>query len=114
MADQLQRSEISFRRQGSSGLIWDDKLVAEALQHDQTKQDNNHTTSTATTDTAGDDGEPRGALERSRSTGGRPYRTVKEPSPSADPPSPRFSGCCGVFGKPILARQPKSNRRRAK
>ncbi|XP_062077996.1 MAPK kinase substrate protein At1g80180 [Humulus lupulus] len=113
MADQLQRSEISFRRQGSSGLQWDDKLVAEALQHDRTKQENHHTTATATV-TAEDDGETRGGLERSRSTSDRPYRTVKAPSPSTDPPSPRFSGCCGVFGKPISARNPKSNRRRTK
>ena len=104
MAEQLQRSEISFRRQGSSGLIWDDKLVAGALQNQTTKQE-------------GDDaGEPRVELQRSRSTGGgggRPYRTVKVPSPTVDPPSPKFSGCCGMFGKPVSARHPKPNRRRS-
>ncbi|PON54892.1 hypothetical protein TorRG33x02_301250 [Trema orientale] len=111
MADQLPRSEISFRRQGSSGLVWDDKLVAGALQGQTTKPDNTSSTEPGATR---EDGEPRGALERSRSTGGRPYRTVKVPSPTADPPSPKFSGCCGMFGKPVSARHhPKSNRRRS-
>ncbi|GMN60894.1 hypothetical protein TIFTF001_029985 [Ficus carica] len=103
---ELVRSEISFRRQGSSGLVWDDKLIAAELLG-QSKPSNN-------IQDQGDAREPRGTLERSRSSGSRPYRTVKVPSPTVDPPSPKVAGCglCGIFGKPVQAHKPKPNRRR--
>ncbi|KAL4302691.1 hypothetical protein GQ457_10G003220 [Hibiscus cannabinus] len=89
----LQRSTTSFRRQGSSGLIWEDKLVSGDLN--QMKL-NNH---------------------RSRSNGGdgKTYpTTTKEPPPSFDPPSPKVSGCglCGVFSKPEAAKKRRSNKRK--
>lgn len=90
----LQRSAVSFRRQGSSGLVWDDKLVSEELNkdHDQIQdqkgaaQLNTRTTTTPIT------------VQRSRSTGG--YRTGKV-SPAIEPPSPKVSACgfCTAFGK---------------
>ncbi|KAK8654953.1 hypothetical protein V6N13_107548 [Hibiscus sabdariffa] len=89
----LQRSTTSFRRQGSSGLIWEDKLVSGDLN--QMKL-NDH---------------------RSRSNGGdeKMYpTTMKAPPPSLDPPSPKVSGCglCGVFGKPEAAKKRRSNKRK--
>lgn len=92
----LQRSAVSFRRQGSSGLVWDDKLVSEELNkdHDHIQdqkggagaQLNARTTTTPIT------------VQRSRSTSG--YRTGKV-SPAIEPPSPKVSACgfCSAFGK---------------
>ncbi|KAK8535176.1 hypothetical protein V6N13_081315 [Hibiscus sabdariffa] len=89
----LQRSTTSFRRQGSSGLIWDDKYLSGDLS--QTNLNN----------------------RRSRSNGsdGNMYRTtMTAPPPSFDPPSPKVSGCgfCGGFGKPGAAKKRRSNKRK--
>ncbi|GMI95135.1 MAPK SUBSTRATES IN THE STOMATAL LINEAGE 1 [Hibiscus trionum] len=90
----LQRSTTSFRRQGSSGLIWDDKFLSEDLNQ---MSINNR---------------------RSRSNGGdgNMYRTTMkaQPPPSFDPPSPKVSGCglCGGFGKPGAAKKRRSNKRK--
>ncbi|KHN47776.1 Hypothetical protein glysoja_029194 [Glycine soja] len=37
--DGLQRSEVSFRRQGSSGLVWDDKLLSGELNKVNNNED---------------------------------------------------------------------------
>nr|GLL20502.1 uncharacterized protein At1g15400 [Ipomoea trifida]GMC58728.1 MAPK kinase substrate protein At1g80180-like [Ipomoea batatas]GMC65247.1 MAPK kinase substrate protein At1g80180-like [Ipomoea batatas] len=90
----LPRSEVSFRRQGSSGLVWDDKLLSGELKKISTK----------------DEGETKEAkpssVQRSRSSGGRGFRSA-EVKPSYDPPSPKVSGCgiCGMFGKPVDSKQ---------
>ncbi|KAL3631808.1 hypothetical protein CASFOL_024792 [Castilleja foliolosa] len=93
----LQRSATSFRRQGSSGLVWDDKLLAGqstqlASQHRDSK------TQPLNTGSAGDSLGPAGLkIDRSRSNGGFHAGRV---SPAIEPPSPRVSacGCCGAFG----------------
>ncbi|XP_050230904.1 uncharacterized protein At1g15400 [Mercurialis annua] len=112
----LQRSTVSFRRQGSSGLIWDDKLISELNQaannsqehaHHQEREeklDNNQETEVKPSI------RPVSTIERSRSNGGqRGYRTGKV-SPAIEPPSPRVSACglCAGFGK-----QTKNHRRKA-
>ncbi|PSR96084.1 hypothetical protein CEY00_Acc22219 [Actinidia chinensis var. chinensis] len=90
----LQRSEISFRRQGSSGLIWDDKFLAEIQQRGNQEQEvteDKPSTAVGSVNT----------IERSRSNGGgRGFRTGKV-SPAIEPPSPRVSACgfCSAFGK---------------
>ena len=98
----LQRSTTSFRRQGSSGLIWDDKFLSGDLN--QMKLNNQENRGSG------------GMMRRSRSDGGggHMYRTVKAASPSMDPPSPKVSGCCfsGVFGKPEAAKKRRSNKRK--
>ena len=102
----LQRSAVSFRRQGSSGLIWDDRYVSGELnqidqkqEHDDQKtgikleNDTRPSSRSATT--------PNITIERSRSNGGqRGYRTGRV-SPAIEPPSPKVSACgfCGAFGK---------------
>ncbi|KAJ7003203.1 hypothetical protein NC653_008445 [Populus alba x Populus x berolinensis] len=98
----LQRSAVSFRRQGSSGLVWDDKLISGELnkvnqkqeheeqepQHDQKtdiklENDVRPTSRSSTT--------PSITIERSRSNGGqRGYRTGRV-SPAIEPPSPKLS-----------------------
>lgn len=117
----LQRSAVSFRRQGSSGLVWDDKLISGELnkvnqkqeheeqepQHDQKtdiklENDVRPTSRSSTT--------PSITIQRSRSNGGqRGYRTGRV-SPAIEPPSPKVSACgfCGAFGK-----QAKNHRKKA-
>ncbi|KAL4195028.1 hypothetical protein AMTRI_Chr05g62460 [Amborella trichopoda] len=72
----LPQSAVSFRRQGSSGLIWDDRLFS---------------------------GELRpvgfvGMLERNRMTGPSYPSHVVNSSPGS-PPSPKFHSCglCGML-----------------
>ncbi|GMI81213.1 MAPK SUBSTRATES IN THE STOMATAL LINEAGE 2 [Hibiscus trionum] len=94
----LQRSTTSFRRQGSSGLVWDDKANNQENKESRGSSD--------------------GTMRRNRSdgsSGGPMYRTTKAASPSVDPPSPRVSGCgfCGVFGKPDAVKKRRSNKRKS-
>ncbi|KNA13554.1 hypothetical protein SOVF_115560, partial [Spinacia oleracea] len=89
----LQRSAMSFRRQGSSGLVWDDKLVQAELNKEKSEGGDG-----SSVDQKGDDQNPE--LRRSKSDGGnrQAYRTVKVEQ-AEDPPSPRLSACgfCSVF-----------------
>ncbi|KAI3437231.1 uncharacterized protein J3R85_005676 [Psidium guajava] len=110
----LKRSEVSFRRQGSSGLVWDDRFLSGELnkivkQHEQEQEqdrddkvDRDATRPPRITVTP--------ALERSQSNGGgggggggRGYRaSTGRVSPAVEPPSPRVSACgfCSAFRKP--------------
>lgn len=107
----LQRSTISFRRQGSSGLVWDDRFVSGELN-----RLNNETDETANKPIDSDGGqEPSrditahnppppietAALERNRSTGGGGRYRMGRVSPAMDPPSPKVSACgfCRAFRK---------------
>ncbi|KAK3029097.1 hypothetical protein RJ639_039241 [Escallonia herrerae] len=84
----LSRSEVSFRRSGSSGLIWDDKF----LSGDMNK-------------IAQEEKERLPTVQRSRSNNGRHAHKTVDVTPTFDPPSPKVSGCgiCGMFGKPVAA-----------
>ncbi|KAH0898288.1 hypothetical protein HID58_047856 [Brassica napus] len=121
----LQRSNISFRRQGSSGIVWDDRLIAEL-----NKQANEHKAETDEQEgqedqtarpTSGGGIEPirtEGRIERSRSNGGganRHHRNTGRVSPAVDPPSPRLSafGCCSAFGKKPVKQQKRPPKRRS-
>ncbi|GMI93882.1 MAPK SUBSTRATES IN THE STOMATAL LINEAGE 1 [Hibiscus trionum] len=135
----LQRSAVSFRRQGSSGIVWDDKFLSELSQmkpeqqqqeeEGETKQeeqlqaqDNNNNNNPEKVDVV-KDVKPtispiNTTVERSRSNGGerRGYRTGKV-SPAIDPPSPKISACgfCGAFGKQVKNdRSKKSGKRRSR
>ncbi|KAE8646448.1 MAPK kinase substrate protein At1g80180 [Cucumis sativus] len=113
----LQRSVVSFRRQGSSGVVWDDKFIAEELRK------------------AGkDDGESSAGPElrtarnippiktndptRSNHAEGRGFRSKETASPAVEPPSPRVSACglCSAFGKSNGQKQraPLAGRRRSR
>ncbi|XP_010254356.1 PREDICTED: uncharacterized protein At1g15400 [Nelumbo nucifera] len=104
----LQRSTISFRRQGSSGLVWEDRFLSGDLNQMKQKEEEagvetrELTRSKSVGSTA--------TMERSRSNGGRGYRTGKV-SPAIDPPSPKVSACgfCCAFKKPANTRRPKSS-----
>jgi hypothetical protein len=79
----LQRSSETFRRSGSSGLVWDDKNFSGEIKP------------------AGRDGAGQ-AVERSRSMGHahEGYRAAGRVPPAIDPPSPRVAVCgfCRLFG----------------
>ncbi|XP_052174693.1 uncharacterized protein At1g15400 [Diospyros lotus] len=120
----LQRSVTSFRRQGSSGLVWDDKFLSELNQLNQ-KEDDDDKARDQQGEQAKEAKPSRSAaavgsintIERSRSSGGggRAFRTGKV-SPAIEPPSPRVSACgfCSTFGKKKdkPRRRPRSGKRR--
>ncbi|CAJ1944490.1 unnamed protein product [Sphenostylis stenocarpa] len=110
---ELQRSVTSFRRQGSSGLVWDDKFITgleNQNQNQEAKDNNNQTRGQREMQGVGSSA----TLTRSRSDGARPYRTVNVAAPSIDPPSPKLATCgfCSLFRKPVPAKSTKSKRRR--
>ncbi|GAA0173794.1 hypothetical protein Leryth_003073 [Lithospermum erythrorhizon] len=134
----LQRSSISFRRQGSSGLIWDDKLLADELGEpiNEKSQETSHETTLSKASENGGRGLPQEQevktdreleevkredqrlmvkVERSRSNGGggRGFRTGKV-SPAIEPPSPKVSacGCCGGLRKYEMTRRRIKNGKR--
>ncbi|KAK2651571.1 hypothetical protein Ddye_011427 [Dipteronia dyeriana] len=134
----LQRSAVSFRRQGSSGLIWDDKFLAELnqatnqkqeqhqLQPEQQQQDSQppeHEKADADADNNIKEVKPSisintsaTTIERSRSNGGgRGFRTGRV-SPAIEPPSPRLSACgfCSAFSKPSKTLTKKKGKRRSR
>ncbi|KAJ6963336.1 hypothetical protein NC652_001836 [Populus alba x Populus x berolinensis] len=102
----LQRSDVSFRRQGSSGLIWDDRYISGELNQVNQKQE--HEGDQRTEIKLENDARPSSrsattpniTIERSRSNGGqRGYRTGRV-SPAIEPPSPKLSGNQGrIIGK---------------
>lgn len=128
----LQRSAVSFRRQGSSGLIWDDKFLKELNQESdnnkqQQKEQEQAAAAVEISSSQQDQQEqqqlqvdakpPKSVnttIERSRSAGGssgaRGYRTGRV-SPAIEPPSPRVSACgfCSAF-----ANKPRKNNTNAK
>ncbi|KAK4252882.1 hypothetical protein QN277_011020 [Acacia crassicarpa] len=114
----LQRSAVSFRRQGSSGLVWEDKFFSGELNKVNHKENNDHPQQQHhKSSTSPEIKELKVAVgasntvQRSRSKGGG-YRTGKV-SPAIEPPSPKLSacGCCSAFGK---AGGDKGQRRRSK
>ncbi|GAB4828305.1 hypothetical protein Ancab_035301 [Ancistrocladus abbreviatus] len=112
----LQRSAISFRRQGSSGLVWDDKFLSSEASDitDQPKSEGGEGCSTSRRERSS----PAAELRRSKSDSGRHatynhhhQRTVKV-AQAEDPPSPKLSacGCCGVFSQ--AGSKPKGQHRK--
>ncbi|OIW19749.1 hypothetical protein TanjilG_18559 [Lupinus angustifolius] len=104
MADTgLQRSITSFRRQGSSGLVWDDKFI-QNLNQNQNEENQR-------VEREGNSEGPSDTLMEAR-----PYRTVNVAEPSIDPPSPKVATCglCGFFWKKksVHESKPKSRKRR--
>uniref|UniRef100_A0A0E0DUB9 Uncharacterized protein n=1 Tax=Oryza meridionalis TaxID=40149 RepID=A0A0E0DUB9_9ORYZ len=76
----LQRSSETFRRSGSSGLVWDDRHLSGEIKP------------------ADGGGAAEARVERSRSAGHGGYRAAGRPA--LDPPSPRVAVCgfCRFFG----------------
>ncbi|XP_055826115.1 MAPK kinase substrate protein At1g80180 [Solanum dulcamara] len=119
----LQRSTTSFRRQGSSGLVWDDKLLTasgeliqlgnprgETDREEEVIKGEKPKLEVSVPDKASS--KTAGSMDRSRSNRG--FRTGKV-SPAIEPPSPKVSACgfCSAFGKNDKSnRRPKSGKRK--
>ncbi|MCD7473316.1 hypothetical protein HAX54_015097 [Datura stramonium] len=107
LGEMLPRSEISFRRQGSSGLVWDDKLLSGELKKISTQdhQDEEKKLEKKKEKKSSSSSEPRPIKSRA---------TDNYMQPSIDPPSPKVSGCgvCGIFGKPVKSQKPRKNVKR--
>ncbi|KAM7253866.1 hypothetical protein ACFE04_031548 [Oxalis oulophora] len=104
----LQRSAVSFRRQGSSGVIWDDRFLSGELkkkdEHDRqqlrTQQDIKLESEENNKNDVISNIKPI-SIDRTRSNG-RGYSRAGKFSPNVEPPSPRLSACglcSGGFGK---------------
>ncbi|KAJ4950218.1 hypothetical protein NE237_027050 [Protea cynaroides] len=101
----LQRSTISFRRQGSSGLVWDDPVLSVDVNQKKQKEGTEFRESRSSRSVENSQrggGRGSGSGSGSGSGNGSVYRTDKMVSPSMDPPSPKMSscGCCAAFKKP--------------
>ncbi|RLN13590.1 hypothetical protein C2845_PM09G17680 [Panicum miliaceum] len=117
----LQRSATTFRRSGSSGLVWDERFLTEADAEakaadgaaEEPQPELRHSRSVGSIGmlhrgggSSGDDKKAKerkqkqkqGHKEESRSNQ-QVFRT-KDVAPDVDPPSPRVSGCilCAIFG----------------
>lgn len=95
----LVRSESTFRRSGSSGLVWDDKFLSGELKPVQTKGGGDQ-----------DSSDNKDKTEQQRQA----YKTV-EVTPTVDPPSPKVSAGCGIcFGKSKPAKKTTTTQKRSK
>ncbi|XP_023514519.1 MAPK kinase substrate protein At1g80180-like [Cucurbita pepo subsp. pepo] len=98
----LQRSVVSFRRQGSSGLIWDDKFISEELI--KAPQNDAESSTAAEELNTGRNIPPIKTVDRTRSNraearGFRSKDTAAATATAVEPPSPRISACgiCSAF-----------------
>lgn len=107
----LQRSVVSFRRQGSSGVVWDDKFISEL---NKAGQDNGESSAVAEVRT----GRNIPPIKTIDPSAGRGFRSRDTVSPAVEPPSPRVSACglCSAFGKSSgqKHRAPLAGRRRSR
>jgi hypothetical protein len=116
----LQRSATTFRRSGSSGLVWDERFLTEADAEAKAAGDGaveepqpelRHSRSVGSIGMlrhggGGDDGNDRKAKQKKQKQAPKEearsnlqvFRT-KDVAPDVDPPSPRVSGCilCAIF-----------------
>ncbi|XP_066321462.1 MAPK kinase substrate protein At1g80180-like [Miscanthus floridulus] len=133
----LQRSALTFRRSGSSGLVWDERFLTEAAAGRQ-QPELRHSRSVAMLRRGGaadGDDKKRKLLALSKPNHkdhhrkqeellvpgtGTPFRT-RDVAPAAEPPSPRVpAGCCapcaifrdaGAGGSSSLPRRAKNKKR---
>ncbi|MFS7980649.1 hypothetical protein Hanom_Chr10g00941821 [Helianthus anomalus] len=106
MADQLQRSAVSFRRQGSSGLIWDHNFLSGELNRFSQPKPPSSNADPVQTDQSNTTIRPVNTVRRN------PSRNGGELVP--EPPSPRVRVCglCRVFGKGNKSHARTSSRKR--
>ncbi|RZR87152.1 hypothetical protein BHM03_00014506 [Ensete ventricosum] len=108
---ELQRSVTTFRRSGSSGLVWDERLFSEKKEKEEAEEGKDEIRELKHSNSVGS---TRRTMGRSRSTGdGRHAFRAGVIPPAVDPPSPKVPGCLcfGFFGKRGSARPSKPRRR---
>lgn len=94
MAAALRRSDVSFRSQGSSGVVWSGMFYSGELNR----------VATTTTEYKGEITE----VEPSATADHGAHRPADDVPPSSfEPRSPKLSGCglCRVFGKPVTSKK---------
>ncbi|KAI3525118.1 hypothetical protein L2E82_02453 [Cichorium intybus] len=118
----LQRSAVSFRRQGSSGLIWDDRFLSGELN--RFPEGKPPSSSDDQVQTAENDQSefPKTTIRsistvrrnRSNNGGERASRNGKTSTPT-EPSSPRIPVCgfCSAFGKPNKTHTRNVSRKRS-
>ncbi|PKI75727.1 uncharacterized protein At1g15400-like [Punica granatum] len=125
MATGLERSSISFRRQGSSGLNWDNKSLnrnrskshiesSEGWLKEEEEEKAGHRSelrlsrsvgSIGMMQWSGSNGSGQKKISSSSSSSSS-YRATRASPPRIDPPSPKVRGCgfFGIFRKPVADR----------
>ncbi|XP_006656209.1 uncharacterized protein At1g15400-like [Oryza brachyantha] len=122
----LQRSATTFRRSGSSGLVWDERFLTEAEEAEaeakardgggaeEPQPELRHSKSVGSIGmmrrVAADDGDNKKAAKQKKKekkkkdgkeddNGSHQVFRTKDIAPDVDPPSPRVSGCilCSIF-----------------
>ncbi|XP_074592320.1 MAPK kinase substrate protein At1g80180-like [Curcuma longa] len=103
---ELQRSATTFRRSGSSGLVWDERFLSRDGDADAGGELRRSRTVGPTTDRCRDDN------DGGRGGGRQAFRANAVPA-AADPPSPdaHCGGLCGIFGKAKRHHRSKPRRR---
>ncbi|KAJ8505667.1 hypothetical protein OPV22_006553 [Ensete ventricosum] len=94
----LQRSAQSFRRSGSSGLVWEERFLSGDLSQQRKEEEG---------------GSELKELRHAQTTERRTDFRAGPVLPAADPPSPDASGCflCGFLRKPTSTKRSKPRRR---
>ncbi|KAL5976949.1 hypothetical protein ACLOJK_021286 [Asimina triloba] len=108
----FQRSSVSFRRQGSSGLVWEDRFLSGDLNEMKKRTELEEqggdkmrglracksVSSAAAAGGSGTRPSASGTKSNTLASGGSAWRASKV-SPTIDPPSPKLQGCalCGFF-----------------
>ncbi|KAJ0987916.1 hypothetical protein J5N97_006272 [Dioscorea zingiberensis] len=104
----LQRSDETFRRMGSSGLVWQDQLFSGDLNGLKKGEEGVDVRVLRPSQSVG----TIGMMHRDQSNGGRPFHAGRV-GRGLDPPSPKVSGCgfFGLFGKRATAKKPKKSKK---
>uniref|UniRef100_A0ACD5TRL4 Uncharacterized protein n=1 Tax=Avena sativa TaxID=4498 RepID=A0ACD5TRL4_AVESA len=99
----LQRSSLTFRRSGSSGLVWDERLMSE--DHGRMEPEFKELRHSRSVGSVG--------LQRRQRDGGNQACRARAVTPALDPPSPKVAGCifCGIFRKAGSSSGPSKARR---
>ncbi|KAE8797132.1 hypothetical protein D1007_27682 [Hordeum vulgare] len=104
----LQRSSLTFRRSGSSGMVWGERLMSD--EHSQWTSGEPEFRELRHSRSVGSVGAQRRRNDGTEH-GGQAFRT-RRVAPAIDPPSPKVPGCifCGIFRKAGPSQPSKARR----
>jgi len=103
----LQRSSQTFRRSGSSGLVWDERLMSQDGNQREPEDAAMELKELRHSRSVGSVG-----LQRRRNDDNSQGFRTRRVAPALDPPSPKVPGCifCGIFRKAGASRPSKPRR----